>query len=191
MTGIIFLTVSESVKYSVCPSLLHSKSNHTVLNNIKSAIPYPGCKGSVVFWGFITLNGVGTLEPVDGTINSLKYIDVLDSQRWPVITTNIAQNPWTFQDDNAPWHTSRFKTHWKQVTWPSQSPDYNSIENVWRTLKCRLHSKTGARSCNQRHSHQDRARLIRDHQFWLRPTIRASTTHYQLAYFRFWGLVAV
>ena len=33
---------------------------------------------SVVFWGCLTYEGVGTLEPVEGNINSRKYIQLLD-----------------------------------------------------------------------------------------------------------------
>ena len=45
----------------------------------------PNVRASVMFWGCITYDGVGTLAVVDGNINSQKYIDILDTNLWPVI----------------------------------------------------------------------------------------------------------
>jgi Zn/Cd-binding protein ZinT len=54
-----------------------------------------------MFWGCITHEGVGTFVPVDGTINSENYIQILDHNLWPVAAKHFPQNPWIFQDDNA------------------------------------------------------------------------------------------
>jgi hypothetical protein len=98
------------------------------------------CKFSAMFWGCITYQ-------VEGNINSRKYINILHTYVWPVIARDFPTDEYLFQDDNAPVHASRETTRWKQennikcMTWPSQSPDLNIIEDVWRTIKIRLQSQ--------------------------------------------------
>ena len=38
-----------------------------------------------MFWGSLTHEGVGTLGPVEGDINSKKYIEICNEHLWPVI----------------------------------------------------------------------------------------------------------
>ena len=56
------------------------------------------------FRGCITYDGVGTLVPVDGTIDSKKYTKIPDVHLLPA----VAKQPFIFQDDNAPAHSSKF-----------------------------------------------------------------------------------
>ena len=76
---------------------------------------YPECTGimsdrekqgtiSAMFGGCITYNGVGTIIPINGNMNSVKYIETLDNHLWPVVAKNFGNSAWIFQEDNAPCH---------------------------------------------------------------------------------------
>lgn len=51
--------------------------------------PDPPVKVSLMIWACITWNAVGTLCVVDGNINAQKYIDILESELWPVSQPTI------------------------------------------------------------------------------------------------------
>ena len=107
------------------------------------------CNFSVMVWGCICYNGVGTLTKVEGNINANKYISILEDNIWPVIVRHFPGNDYLFQDDNAPVHRARStkeylaRTHLKNMSWPAQSSDLNVIENIWlyikRKLQVRIH----------------------------------------------------
>jgi hypothetical protein len=45
---------------------------------------------------------MGTLTPVEGNMNTEKYISVLDDNLWPVIARHFSNRLLIFQEDNAP-----------------------------------------------------------------------------------------
>ncbi|VDI59462.1 Hypothetical predicted protein [Mytilus galloprovincialis] len=67
---------------------------------------------------------------------SWDVLHIMDDNLWQVVTKHFSNEPYLFQDDNAPCHRSRLVEEWKrqnqipQLTWPAQSPDLSLIENV-------------------------------------------------------------
>jgi transposase len=107
----------------------------------------PGCttttstsRASIMFWGFISWDGVGRLFQCSNRMSAFEYISVMNSACiFALPSFNL-----TYMDDNAPIHRANVVKKWKEdngvecLDWPPYSPDLNPIENVWSFLKHRL-----------------------------------------------------
>ena len=98
----------------------------------------------VMMWGCITSKGRVILLPVNGSITSETYCQVLQDGLLPVIDCYYPDGNFIFVQDNAPCHSLSETRNWlddrqiRMSQWPPQSPDINIIENIWRWVKMEL-----------------------------------------------------
>ena len=95
----------------------------------------------IMMRGYITSKRRAIFLPVNVSITSEKYCQVLQDGLLPVINCYYADGKFIFGQNNASCHNSSESRNWlddrqiKVNQWPPQSPDINIIDNIWKWMK--------------------------------------------------------
>lgn len=93
---------------------------------------------TVSCWGWVAARGGGILHPIDGHLNSIQYLHILENVMIPSVRLLYPDGMIMLQQDHSPIHDSQVVQNWlarrgdiELVDWPPRGADLSPIENVW------------------------------------------------------------
>ena len=98
-----------------------------------------------MMWGCMITKGVGYACRIDRRMDAELYVDILEDYFLPTLNFyKMNKEKIIFQQDNDAKHTSHMAQVWfdnngiEVLQWPSRSPDFSLIENLWWYLNSKL-----------------------------------------------------
>ncbi len=112
---------------------------------LKSSVKFPQ---SVMIWGAMSSAGVGPLCFFKTNVTAPVYQEMLEHFVLPSADQLFKDADFIFQQDLAPAHTAKSTKSWLNdhgvgvLDWPANSPDLNTIENLWGIIKRKMRNET-------------------------------------------------
>ncbi len=111
---------------------------------LKSSVKFPQ---SVKIWGAMSSAGVGPLSFLKTNVTALVYQEILEHFMHPSADQLFKDADFIFQQDLAHAHIAKCTKSWLNdhgvgvLDWPANTPDLNTIENLWGIVKRKMRNK--------------------------------------------------